>query len=108
MAVDKKVSCAELRRDYIHSHGIALQALGRAGAALLAEEPRRWKAKLKNLKKIDWARSNKKQWEGRALMSGRVSKALVNITLTSNAIKKCLSLTLSAKEKEAEAQFKKK
>ena len=108
MAVDKKVSCADLRRDYIHSHGIALQALGNAGAALLAEEPKRWKSKLKNLKNLDWARNNKKFWEGRALVAGRVSKAIVNVTLTSNAIKKCLTLTLSAKEKEAEANFKKK
>ncbi|MDB4368529.1 DNA sulfur modification protein DndB [bacterium] len=108
MAVDKKVSCADLRKDCIHSHGIALQAIGNAGAALLAEEPKRWKAKLKNLNKLDWARSNKKFWEGRALMKGRVSKALVNVTLTTNAIKKCLTLTLSAREKEAEANFRKK
>ena len=108
MAVDKKVSCADLRRDYIHTHGIALQALGNAGAALIAEEPKRWKAKLKNLKNIDWARSNKKTWEGRALVAGRVSKAVINVTLTSNAIKKCLTLPLSPKEKEAETQIMKK
>ena len=108
MALNKQVSCAELRRDYIHAHGIALQALGIAGAALISEEPRRWKSKLKNLKKIDWTRSNKKFWEGRALVSGRVSKALLNVTLTSNAIKNCLGLSLTAKEKEAESRFKKK
>ena len=108
MAVDKKVSCAELRRDYVHAHGIALQALGNSGAALLAEEPRRWKSALKKIKNIDWARGNEVFWEGRTLVSGRVSKALVNITLTSNAIKKCLGLTLTAKEKDAETRFRKK
>lgn len=107
LALDKEVSCAELRRDCIHAHGIALQAIGVAGAALLAEEPRRWKTRLKKLKDIDWSRSNKRIWEGRALVAGRVSKALNNVALTSNYVKKTLGVTLAAKDKEYEAKFRK-
>jgi DNA sulfur modification protein DndB len=107
LASEKKVSCAELRRDYVHSHGIALQAIGIAGAALLADEPRNWKARLKAVGKIDWSRSNSKFWEGRALVAGRVSKALVNVQLMANVVKKALGLTLTAKDKSFESLLKK-
>ena len=104
LAVKKSVSCAELRRDYVHAHGIAIQAIGGAGAALIAEEPKQWKKRLASLRKIDWSRSSQK-WEGRALVNGRVSKALVNVTLTTSFIKQVLGLTLSSKERELEKQF---
>ena len=106
LAAEKKVSCAELRRDYIHAHGIALQAIGIAGSTLLAQETRGWKAKLNELKKLDWARSNTKLWEGRALVGGRVSKALVHVNLTANQVKKTLGLSLNAKDKQYEAQLR--
>lgn len=105
LAAEKKVSCAELRRDYIHAHGICLQAIGIAGATLLAQDRRGWKGKLKRLKDIDWSRSNVKVWEGRALVGGRVSKALVHVNLTANQVKKTLGLPLSAKEKRYESQL---
>ena len=35
----KLVSTAELRRDYIHAHGITLQALGIVGATLIEKHP---------------------------------------------------------------------
>jgi len=101
LAAQKKVSCAELRRDYVHSHGIALQALGTAGAALLAEHPRGWKRKIAPLKEIDWSRSNQ-DWEGRALINGRVSKAHFSVILTSNLLKTKLGLTLGPTEKKLE------
>lgn len=106
LAAEKKVSCAELRRDYIHAHGLALQAIGIAGSALLAQETRDWKVKLKGLKKIDWSRSNTKLWEGRALVGGRVSKAIVHVNLTANQVKKALGLSLNAKDKQYEAQLR--
>lgn len=102
MAADKKVSCAELRRDYVHAHGIALQAIAEAGAALLAQEPRTWKSKLKSLQQIDWSRSNTKVWEGRALVSGRVSKAALHVSLTVNHVKETLGMPLTPKEKQLE------
>lgn len=106
LASQKKVSCAELRRDYIHAHGICLQAIGLAGASLLAQDRRGWKGKLKGLGKVDWSRSNTKIWEGRALMGGRVSKAIIHVNLTASTVKKSLGLSLSAKDKQYESQLR--
>ena len=82
----KLVSTAELRRDYIHAHGITLQALGIVGATLIEKHPSSWDKKLKNLKKIDWSRSNTTIWEGVALNKGKMSKTNFNINLTAEYI----------------------
>lgn len=103
LASQKKVSCAELRRDFVHAHGIALQALAIAGVSLIAEDPKGWRNRLSSIEKIDWARSNVAIWEGRALSNGRVCKSHVNVVLTSNLIKTALGITLAASEKQLEA-----
>jgi DNA sulfur modification protein DndB len=107
LAVKKSVSCAELRRDYVHSHGIAVQALGGAGAALLAEEPKQWKKRLAALRRLDWSRSNP-EWEGRALINGKVSKSLVSVIRTTNFIKQTLGVALTSKERQEESHVKAK
>jgi DNA sulfur modification protein DndB len=109
LAVKKSVGCADLRRDYIHAHGIAIQAIGSAGAALLAEEPKHWKKRLVGLRRVNWSRSNP-EWEGIALVNGKVSKALVNVIRTSNFIKQTLGVALTSKERQEEnrTKFKKK
>jgi DNA sulfur modification protein DndB len=104
-AADRTVNSSELRRDYVHAHGIALQALATAGAALIEAEPTRWRSKLAKLKSIDWSRANSKTWEGRALVMGRVSKAQTNVTLTSNLIKNQLGVALTADEQELENAY---
>ena len=101
-ALERTVATAELRQNYIHSHGIALHALGVAGAELLAKHPKDWQSKLKQLKKIDWSRSNITLWEGRAMVHGRISKALSNIQLTSNVVKKAYGLRLTADDQALE------
>lgn len=102
---DRKMTASEIRKDYIHSHGIALQAIGRVGAALLRGEPKAWKRKLKALRSVDWARANSKLWEGRALVGGRVSKAENNVVLTTNVLKRALSITLMPEEQRLEDAF---
>jgi DNA sulfur modification protein DndB len=92
----------EVRADYIHSHGIALQAIGRVGNVLLRESPKAWKRNLKQLSVIDWLRSNAKLWEGRALIGGRISKAESNVILTTNVLKKELGLPLTPEEQRLE------
>ena len=99
----KKMSSGELRKDFIHAHGIAIHAFGRAGNTLIEAHPEDWQSKLEALKNIDWSRSNTKIWEGRALNNGRVSKANQNVTLTTNFIKSTLGLELTADEMELEA-----
>jgi DNA sulfur modification protein DndB len=105
LAKDRRVSAADLRRDYIHAHTLALSAIARAGSALLGEHPKDWKRRLAKLESLDWSRSNARLWEGRAMTTGRLSKRLINVGLTGNAIKKHLGLKLTADEQELEAQF---
>ena len=106
LAKERKVSTADLRRDYIHAHTLALAALARAGNYLLSTYPTAWKSKLRKLKSLDWSRNNSKLWEGRAMSSGRLSKKTVNIVLSGNLVKKHLGLRLSAEERELEKDFR--
>ena len=102
---DKKITAGDVRQDFIHSHGIVLHALGNVGNTLLREDPAGWKKRLKKLTQIDWARSNSRTWEGRAMIGGRICKAGHNVTLTTNAIKTKLDLPLSAEEQRVENAF---
>lgn len=102
---DGKTPSSEIREGFIHSHGIALQALGKAGNALLKRYPSDWEKRLVPLTKINWARSNAKLWEGRALIGGKVSKVTTNVTLTANVVKRALGLKLEADEQKVEAAF---
>jgi len=104
---DGKTPASEIREGYIHSHGIALQALGIAGNALIKAHPNDWHERLQPLSKINWARSNAKLWEGRALIGGKVSKVTTNIVLTANVAKRALGLDLTPEEKNIEVAFSK-
>ena len=97
-----RLPAGEVREGFIHSHGIALQALGKAGNALLKAHPGKWKSKLAPLQKIDWSRRNAAVWEGRALIGGRVSKVTNSIILTTNIVKKSLGLALDDEEQRVE------
>ena len=97
-----RLASSEVRDGYIHGHGIALQALGKAGNALLKRYPSSWAEHLPKLGKIDWSRANAKLWEGRALIGGKVSKVTTNVILTTNVVKKALGLELSPEEKQVE------
>jgi len=101
----RRVSSAELRKNTIHAHGLALHALGIAGNALIATHPKNWKNRLIQLKELDWSRTNSRLWEGRALIGGRVSKALTNLSLTVNLFKQLFDLQLSPEEAKLEAAF---
>lgn len=108
LAQARKVASAELRRDFIHAHGLALHAIGIVGCALISSEPKRWRDRLKGLRKVDWARSNTKLWEGRAMIGGRVSKAHNNVILTASALKRSLALPLSPEENRIEMNLAKR
>src|ERR1051325_1067240 len=67
----RDVASAELRRDYIHAHGVAVQAIAIAGAALIKAQPKDWPKRLSKLRTIDWSRENRALWDGRALIAGK-------------------------------------
>lgn len=104
-AKNKEVVTYELREQYIHAHGVMLQAMGNIGADLLSNYETDWKKRLSLLSKIDWSRQNK-DWEGRALAHGRVSKARTNVLLTGNYIKHHLGIPLNDIEESLEKEFR--
>ena len=100
-----ELTAGEVRADFIHTHGVVLQALARTGRALIQRYPKQWQKKLRHLKELDWRRANSKLWEGRALVGGQLSKAHQNVILTENAIKMHLGLALSSEEQRVEDAF---
>jgi DNA sulfur modification protein DndB len=100
---DGRITAGDVRRDFIHSHGITLQALGRVGNALLHGTD--WRQRIKRLKKLDWSRSNVTLWEGRAMVGGRVSKAAQHVTLTTNTVKRAVGVALTPDEQRIEDLF---
>jgi DNA sulfur modification protein DndB len=104
-AAEREVAPSELRSDFVHAHGIALQAIAIAGAALIARYEVDWAKRLSPIKKVDWSRRNAKLWEGRALIGGRLNKAENNVLLTANVLKKCLGLPLSPNEERLEKEY---
>jgi DNA sulfur modification protein DndB len=102
----KKIAAGDVRADLLHTHGVILQAIGRAAGSLLKEDPAGWKKTLKRLGKIDWSRSNAQVWEGRAMVGGRVSKSTNHVILTTAFIKQTLGLELSPEEQRVEDAFK--
>jgi len=103
------MTAGEVRQDFIHSHGIALAAIGRVGNTLLSSSatPADWAPSLAKLSSVDWSRANTKQWEGRAMIGGRVSKANTNVILTTNALRTHLALPLSPEEQRIEEAYEK-
>lgn len=101
-----ELTAGEVRTDFIHTHGVVLQSLARAGNTLIQQYPKNWSKRLLPLRDVDWRRSNTRLWEGRALLGGRVSKAQQNVLLTANVIKRQLNVDLTAEELKAENAFK--
>ena len=102
LAKRRKVASSDLRQNFVHAHGVALQAIGTAGADLVAAYPEGWQSRLKKLRTVDWSRSNQALWEGRAMVHGRISKARTNVRLTANLLKMRMGLCLNAEEEELE------
>jgi DNA sulfur modification protein DndB len=102
-----KLSAKDARAEFIHSHGIALHALGKVGATVLAEtdDPSLWVKALDGLREVDWSRRNTGLWEGRAMIGGRVSKASNNVVLTTNVLRRALGQQLSPDEQRVEDAF---
>ena len=99
------MTAGEVRAEFIHTHGVVLQAFARTGRTLIKHHPDQWKQKLCLLAELDWRRANGKLWEGRALIGGQLSKGHHNIILTSNVIKMYLGLTLTPEEQRVEDAF---
>lgn len=76
----------DLRKQTVHAHGVTLCAIATAGATIIDRYPKTWKRRLAKLKSIDWRRSNTGQWEGKAMLGGRMTKSAASIELTTAEI----------------------
>ena len=103
LLIEKKVSAAELRRDFVHAHTNLLNALGIVGNVLLREHPTDWKNKLKGLQKIDWSRSSP-SWQGRLLLQGSMLKNKIGIELAANTILRGCGVKIPREREELERQ----
>ena len=97
------LSSGDVREAFIHSHGVALHALGRVGNSLLRSGGDAL-ARLDRLAELDWRR-DAEVWEGRAIIAGRIAKTHQSVILTGNAIKRHLRLELSIEEQALEGAF---
>jgi DNA sulfur modification protein DndB len=90
------VPAGEVRRDYLASYGIALQALGSVGNALLnrSHDVEEWEPFLYRLGGVDWARTNP-DWEGRILIGGRVARTFHHVALTADYLHERVGLPRS-------------
>lgn len=102
---ESRMTAGEVRQDFIHSHAIVLQALGRVGKFLYQSSRPDLPKTLGKLRDIDWSRKNAMTWEGRAMIGGRMSKSSQNVTLTCNEIKRVLGLPLTPEELDVEQAF---
>lgn len=82
---------SELRRDTIHAHGVALEALAVSGARLMVDQPETWREDLAGLREIDWSRSNASLWEGRALVGGKINRSRTSVLMTAELISRSLT-----------------
>jgi DNA sulfur modification protein DndB len=87
----REVAPSDLRRETVHAHGIALEAIAIAGARMMNEQPNSWKERLQGLRDIDWSRDNTELWEGRALVNGRVNRSRTSVLLTADLISRALA-----------------
>ena len=95
---ERKITAGDVRRDFIHSHGIALQALGRVGNVLLRERPSNWKPVLKQLRQIDWSDPNARLWEGRASDRRKSLKGRSQRSVDHECCQDCVGFPLGPEE----------
>lgn len=96
--INKELTKKSLREEYIVTQNIVLYALGKLGNYFLKNRQMNMHDFLPNLRKINWLRTNG-DWEGRAIVNGKISVKSSNITLTYIKIKELIGIPLEDKEK---------
>lgn len=104
LAIKRQASAADLRSQYVHVHGVTLQALGIVGHALINTYPDEWKQRVEPLEHVDWRRANTQLWGDRAMQHGKMSRAAISVNLTANTMKQILGLPLTAEDVALERQ----
>ncbi len=92
----KEIKTSVLRDNYVHAHGVVLQALGIVGY-MVTHQSESWENTLKSINQIDWLRSNS-IWHGNAIVQGKMSKSSESVKMTALIIKSELGLPLTSDE----------
>lgn len=89
----------DLRENYILTQGVTILALGYLGEFFYSNPKLNMDEYLVNLKKINWLRSNEKDWLGSAIkFNGKINRTNAGINLTYLQIKKMIGINLTKKE----------
>lgn len=105
--MSKEIAKSDLRQNYILCLNITIAALGKVGAYFYFNPEINMSKTLERLRKVNWSRSNLKDWEGRAIDSrGKVVSNELAIDLVSNRIKQLLGILLSEEEAKKEDSLK--
>lgn len=92
----------QLREDYIVTQGITILAFGYLADFLYEHPEIDMLHSLGELKRIDWSRTNEKDWMGCAIKSnGRINRTESGINLTYLRIKSLIGLELTESEKKS-------
>ena len=75
LLVERKVTPAELRKNYVHGNTNMLESIAIAGHELIKAFPRDWKRQLKGLQDVDWGRTNP-EWDDIILIRGKMTKTI--------------------------------
>jgi DNA sulfur modification protein DndB len=90
----------ELRQEFIHTHAIVLWGIGAMGRTLMFERPERWQSELRELRSIDWRRTNH-EWQGVAMSGPDVINRRQNRMDTASFLKLKMGLTLTSAEERS-------
>lgn len=103
--INREMTAAYSRRNYVHSHTVTLLAIGMAGQELIKSHPADWGERLRVLEDVNWSKENTSLWEGRAMMRGKMSKTHDSIKLTAIAIKRIFGLEISKQDQALEQRL---
>lgn len=105
--MNREIAKSDLRQNYILCLNITIAAFGKLGAFFYSNPKVDMFKTLEKLQKINWSRSNIKDWGGRAIDSkGKVSSNELAIDLICNRIKQLLKIRLSKEEEQKEEGLK--
>ncbi|MBQ4122642.1 DNA sulfur modification protein DndB [bacterium] len=103
---ERTLTKKDLRENYITTLAITINAFGRLGRYFYDNKDVDMNIFLKNLSSIDWLRSNRENWLGRAIRNdGKIKNNEEAVILTCTKIKMLLGIDLTKEEEYKEKQF---
>ena len=73
LLMERKITPAEMRSDFVHANTNMLEAIATAGNTLIRRFPDSWESRLAGLQRVDWCRTNP-EWNNRIITNGKMTK----------------------------------